>query len=304
MQDIWRHIHSLLPLRDAARTACVSHAFSQFWRRYPNLNFTNKSILGSDNNGCGTDFIRTIDHVLKKHSGINVKTFTLELLDYRKAGRLRLNSWLQIAMRPGIEEITLSFGFSAKSTYKFPCGLLTDRVRNSFRCLTLHCCVFCPTVELGPFRSLAMLRFFKVRVTGYTLGCLLSNSLALEWLELNSCDKLDCLKIPCQLQRLSYLRIFLCRRLYVIEMKAPNLRVFHLDAENATNLLLGVSAKLKLLYISSPDLASYAHLELLSNVPNLESLNLRSCGQVFCRSLVDYGLVCAYNGSHTSENVC
>lgn len=26
-EDIWRHLHSLLPLRDAARAACLSHAF-------------------------------------------------------------------------------------------------------------------------------------------------------------------------------------------------------------------------------------------------------------------------------------
>jgi hypothetical protein len=250
------------------------------------------------------DFIRTIHHVLKKHVGTNVKTLTLELHYYRSDWRRQLDSWLKIAMSPGIEEITLSFGFSAKATYKFPCWLLSDRITNSVRCLKLQCCDFCPTVKLGPFRSLAMLRFHKVRITCDTLGGLLSNSLALEWLELNSCDKLNFLKVPGHLQRLSYLRVFLCRRLYVIEIKAPNLRVFHLDADKVIELSLGVSVKLKLLYISSPDLASYTHLGLLSNVPDLESLNLRSCGQVFCINLVDYGLVCAYSSSHTLENVC
>ncbi|KAM0904697.1 hypothetical protein ACQ4PT_017855 [Festuca glaucescens] len=279
-EDIWCHIHSLMPLRDAARTACVSRAFSQSWRYHPNLNFTNKSILGSDSDGCGMDFIRTINRILKKHSGTNVKTLTLELQDYKNGWRRRLDSWLLIALTPGIEEISLSFGFFAKATYKFPCWILSDRITNSVRCLKLQRCVFCPIVKLGPFRSLAMLRFFQVRVTGDTLGDLLSNSLALEWLELNSCKKLDFLKIPCQLQRLSYLRIYLCRRLYVIEINAPNLRVFHLEAEKVIELSLGVSVKLKLLYISSPDLASYIRLGLLSNVPDLESLNLKSICQI------------------------
>ncbi|CAM0907136.1 unnamed protein product [Alopecurus aequalis] len=278
-EDIWRHIHSLMPLRDAARTACVSRAFSQSWRCHPNLTFTNKSILGSDSNGCGRDFIRTIGHVLKNHSG-NIKTLTLELDDYKNSWRRRLHGWLQMAMRPGIEEITLRFGFFAKATYKLPCWLLSDRIRNSIRCLKLQRCIFCPTVKLGPFRSLAMLRFSKVLITGHKLGYLLSNSPALEWLDLNSCDELDCLKIPCQLQRLSYLRVSSCPRLYVIEIKAPNLRVFNLDAQRVIKLSFGVSLKLKLLYVSSPDLACYTCLRLLSKVLDLESLNLRSYGQV------------------------
>ncbi|KAM0904696.1 hypothetical protein ACQ4PT_017854 [Festuca glaucescens] len=278
-EDIWCHIHSLMPLRDAARTACVSRAFSESWKCHPNLTF-NKSILGSNSNGHVTDFIRTIDHVLKKHSGTNIKTLTLELDDFKNSWRRRMDSLLQIAMRPGIEEITLGFGFFAKAAYMFPCWLLSDRIRNSIRCLKLHRCVFRPTVKLGPFRSLAMLRFFKVRITGYKLGCLLTNSLALEWLELNSCDELDSLKIPCQLQRLSYLRVYFCLRLYVIEIKAPKLRAFNLHAEKVIKLSFGVSVELKQLYVSSPDLVSCAHLEFLSNVPDLESLKLKSCCQV------------------------
>uniref|UniRef100_A0ACD5TZT8 Uncharacterized protein n=2 Tax=Avena sativa TaxID=4498 RepID=A0ACD5TZT8_AVESA len=285
-EDIWGHIHSLMPLRDAARTACVSRAFSQSWRSHPNLNFTNKSILGSDSNGRGMDLIGTINRVLENHSGINVKTLTLELLDHKNALRRRLDSWLEISMSPGIEEITISLGFHGRATYKFPCRLLSDRITNSVRCLKLQHCVFCPTAKLGPFRSLAVLRFSKVRITGYRLGCILSNSLALESLELNSCDKLDCLKIPCQLQRLSYLKVFLCQRLYAIEIKAPNLRVFILDTEKVTEVSLGVPVKLKMLYINSPDIAGYTDSRLLSNVPDLESLNLQSWCQVAASPLM------------------
>lgn len=278
-EDMWRHIHSLMPLRDAARTACVSHAFSQSWRCHPNLTF-NKSILGLNNNGCGMDFIRTINHVLKKHSGNNIKTLTLELDDFKSSWHCQLDSLLQIAMRPGIEEITLNFGFLADATYNFPCRLLSDGIRNSIRCLKLHGCVFRPTVQLDPFRSLAILRFFRVCITGHKLECLLANSLALEWLEVHACDELNSLKIPCQLQRLTYLSVYLCPRLYVIEIKARNLRVFNLDAQKVIKLSFGVSVKLKQLRISSPYLASYARLKFLSNVPYLEHLNLRSYRQV------------------------
>jgi hypothetical protein len=84
----------------------------------------------------------------------------------------------------------------------------------------------------------------------------------------------------------------------MIEIKAPKLRVFDLDAEKVIKLSFGVSVELKQLYISSPDLVSCAHLEFLSNVPDLEGLKLKSCCQVICGSLVDHGLVCAYNSSH------
>ncbi|RLN19473.1 uncharacterized protein C2845_PM02G10730 [Panicum miliaceum] len=43
-EDIWCHIHSLIPLRDAAHSACVSHAFLRSWRCHPNLKFTKETL--------------------------------------------------------------------------------------------------------------------------------------------------------------------------------------------------------------------------------------------------------------------
>jgi hypothetical protein len=45
MQDIWRHIHSLMPMRDAAQAACVSHAFLRSWRCHPNLTFCGTALV-------------------------------------------------------------------------------------------------------------------------------------------------------------------------------------------------------------------------------------------------------------------
>jgi hypothetical protein len=83
MQNILYHIHSLLPLRDAARAACVSHAFLNSWRCRPNLNFS-KDTLGLGANQYGEDttttkeFIRNVDHILKRHSCIGLKTLCKE----------------------------------------------------------------------------------------------------------------------------------------------------------------------------------------------------------------------------------
>ncbi|KAM3258710.1 hypothetical protein ACQJBY_050480 [Aegilops geniculata] len=43
-EDIWRQIHFLLPMQDAARAACVSHSFLCSWRCYPNLIFTEETM--------------------------------------------------------------------------------------------------------------------------------------------------------------------------------------------------------------------------------------------------------------------
>ncbi|XBH99913.1 hypothetical protein VPH35_129119 [Triticum aestivum] len=250
--DIWHHIHSLLPLRDAARIACVSHTFLRSWRYYPNLIF-NRHILGLNSDGRGRDFIRTIDHVLKKHSGVNIKKLTLDMYNFPEvttACRRRLDGWFQITMRPGIEEINLLS--LANEAYMFPCWLLSDdRIKDSIRCLNLSSFAFRPTVKLSPFKCLAMLRLNYVCITGYELGCLVSNTLTLERLELNG---------------------------YI---KAPNLRVIRSDVEKVKKLSLGVSLELNELCIHGPDFASYARLKLLSNVPNVESLYLKLIDEVF-----------------------
>jgi hypothetical protein len=62
-------------------------------------------------------------------------------------------------------------------------------VRNSIRTLQLEFCVFHPTPELGPLRSLTRLRLREVPITDDELECLLSNSLALEHLDLEGCKK-------------------------------------------------------------------------------------------------------------------
>lgn len=111
MQDIWDRILSLLPLQDAARAGCVSRALLSSWTSCPNLIFTRET-LGLTGNACGKHeraqtFKDRVDHVLKKHSGIGVKTFKLHYCGSGYNDRY-FNRWLQIAVTPGIEEVILS----------------------------------------------------------------------------------------------------------------------------------------------------------------------------------------------------
>ncbi|XBH70956.1 hypothetical protein VPH35_098507 [Triticum aestivum] len=85
-EDIWCHIHSLLPMRDAARAACVSHAFKRSWRRYPNLAF-DMITLGIDIESCGEDeiarnFTSKVDHILKNRPCIATKTLEIVFCYY------------------------------------------------------------------------------------------------------------------------------------------------------------------------------------------------------------------------------
>ena len=157
-----------------------------------------------------------IDNILRNHSGIGLKILRLHL-DSVYCCFPYIDNWLQVAVTPGIEELPLRL----HEKYEFPCSLLSAGVRSSIRSLLLDLCVFHPTLELGPLRSLTRLTLRDVRITGEELECLLSNSLALEHLDFITCKEIIFLKIPSALLQLSYLRVCGCWDLQVIENKAP-----------------------------------------------------------------------------------
>jgi hypothetical protein len=120
-----------MPMREAAR---ASRAFLHSWRCHPNLIF-NKDTIGLKKNGRGENFHRKIDRILRNHSGISLKTFNLDYTGMRGFnGTSYFDSWLQIALKPGIEELTLLL-INTEKQYNFPCSLLSNGVRNSLQCL-------------------------------------------------------------------------------------------------------------------------------------------------------------------------
>ncbi|KAM3258675.1 hypothetical protein ACQJBY_050451 [Aegilops geniculata] len=283
-EEIWHHIHSLVPMRDDARAACVSRAFHHSWRCHLNLTFTKETMCSKKSLFKGTEdsndrrnrreYNNNIDHILANHRGVGVKTFILEFHGpYNTKSYNRLNSWLQIAITPVMEELTLIL-LSEKAEYEFPCSLLSERSGNTIRHLHLDNCVLRPTVALN-LRCLTELYLYQVRITGDELGCLLSNSFALEKLTLIYCYDIIRLEIPCLLQRLSYMEVFDCLRLQVIENKAPNISSFQF-AGNEVQLSLGKSLQVKSLKLDHRCVISYAIDKLPSSVPNLERLNIIS----------------------------
>ncbi|KAL6630638.1 hypothetical protein ACP70R_028489 [Stipagrostis hirtigluma subsp. patula] len=278
-QDIWHHIYSLVPMRDAARVACVSRAFLRSWRCHPNLTFTEETFR-SNKDACGEDetardLCSKFDHILKRHSGIGVKTLNINMFIGRNAKQsCYLNRWLEIAVIPGIEELCVSVPMMTK--HEFPYSLLSNGSGDSIRSLVLNGCSFHPTSELGLLRRLTRLHLRSVRITGDELGILLSNSLALERLEVIACDKLVCLKVPPRLHRLSYLNVDGCGMLKLIDSEASNLSCFVFAGDRRVKLSLGETLRMKNLDLFSRNMVCYARVHIPLSMPNLETLTIYS----------------------------
>ena len=292
MQDIWWHIHSLMPMQDAARAACVSRTFMHSWRRHTSLTFSKKT-LGIDEDVCekdgkARDLTYKVDRIWIEHPGIGVKKVKIKFYDYRTRAYY-LDRWLQIAVTPGIEELTVIPSVS-KQKFNFPCSLLSEGGENSIRCLNLYQCVFCPTVRLG-LRSLTQLELFDVRITGNELACLLDNSVALQQLALMYCSKIIRLKIPSLLQRLITLEVSACKRLQTIEIEAQCLSKFWFSGERLVQLSFGEALQLKTLDMHCHGAVCEARANLPSTLPNLETLSVFSYFEVYYEFSGDNGLL-------------
>jgi hypothetical protein len=118
-QDILHHVYSLMPLKDAARAACVSHGFLRCWRRYPILILNNKTIglikrkLSLDD--MESYAVSKIDHIIKSHSGIGVKVLKLQLFACPNISAAVLDKWFVTVIKPGIEELSLEMSFIEKT---------------------------------------------------------------------------------------------------------------------------------------------------------------------------------------------
>ncbi|KAL5201476.1 hypothetical protein ABZP36_035830 [Zizania latifolia] len=136
-EDMFWLIHTLMPFRDAARVACVSRAFLQSWRSLPYLSFS-KEILGLHKNEFNdgevtSNLISKVSHILQNHSGIGVKKLELDFFSCTDVDSSYLDSWLRMAVTPGIEELILAPPSCSNAEYSFPCSVLSDGRGSSIR---------------------------------------------------------------------------------------------------------------------------------------------------------------------------
>ncbi|WVZ88510.1 hypothetical protein U9M48_035027, partial [Paspalum notatum var. saurae] len=221
------------------------------------------------------DFISKVDQIMMNHLGPGMRT--LELFNapsYNAWHRRYVDSWLEKAITQGIGELTHDLACAKK--YKLPCSILMRGNRDSILFLCLRNCAFRPTEGFGCLRSLVTLEPLGVHIKGDELGCLLSNSVALE--------SLIYVKIP-SLPRLNEL-VVNCWKLQDIESKAPNLSTFYFTCTQHVHLSLGKALHVKKLYIDGSRPVSYSHAELASTVPNLEAVGAHPNAEMRNTSLV------------------
>uniref|UniRef100_A0ACD5Z987 Uncharacterized protein n=1 Tax=Avena sativa TaxID=4498 RepID=A0ACD5Z987_AVESA len=285
-EDMLHHIHSLMPVQDAARVACVSRRFLRSWRCYSNLtlNLETLGLIGHSSVRSEMRYINRVDQILSNYSanGMKVKTLKIDLMYCRSVSASYLDRWLRIAVTSGINELSLVLCSSLKEKYCFPCSLLVDETTtSSIQSLCLVACIFHPIETLGCFTRLKSLDLIFVHITEEGLQQLLSKSSGLERLQMYSCSEIICLKIPCTLQKLKFLAVKSCHKIQVLEINAPILSTFHYNGFPLEINIIDPS-QLKDVYLasSSPSrILSYGRAKLPSIASNVERLTLRSRGE-------------------------
>lgn len=284
-QDVLHHILSLVPLRDAARAACVSRNFLCSWRRFPNLTF-NWETLGVNLDDAplresAKELVNRINCILENHSGTGVKTLKLQVsLCGGVITANLLDIWLQASVKSGIVELHLDLPRINSLPFNLSCSLISSAA-SSLHSLSLTFCAFHPTPTIG-LRNLKNVRLALVHITEEELGCLFSCTTSLEKFEVFWCHDFTSLKIPSHLQKLSFLRVFLCRRLQMIEINAPNVSTFMFRGPPMKISIIN-SSQLKRVAMDGQfysGMFQYALTKLQSITSNLQALTLFSTTEV------------------------
>lgn len=288
-QDILHQIHALMPMRDAAQAACVSHAFRRSWRYYPNLVLSVDSLgikeYGSMYAELTRDFINRVDHIMRNHSGMGVKEFRLQSYPCSTIDPSIVDRWIQVAITPGIKEFELLLFELSDIKYSFPCSLLSGERGSSIQSLMFAGCSIQSAAQAGFMSSLSNLDLHSVDITGEELFCFLSNSYALEKISISNCDSIIFLNIPCQLQKLNILAVMDCQMLEMIDINTPNLSTFSYSG-GQIHISLGHASQvreIKFYCNYSTDALYYAICKLPTIASNLRTLFLSTLDEVSFR---------------------
>uniref|UniRef100_A0A0D9VF26 At1g61320/AtMIF1 LRR domain-containing protein n=1 Tax=Leersia perrieri TaxID=77586 RepID=A0A0D9VF26_9ORYZ len=187
---------------------------------------------------------------------------------------------LRIAVKPGIKELFLGLCINIKEEYNFPCELLSsDAAGSSVHSVFLVSCALRPTATtLGSLTSLTSLSLWAVHINDQELGCLFSNSFALESLEIGWCNELICLKLPSSLRQFNFLKVSGCKMLQRIEINAPRLANFQYGGA-PIQISLGDLLQVKhidLHGVIHSGMVYYARAKLPYIAPSVQSLTLSS----------------------------
>ncbi|KAJ1256648.1 hypothetical protein BS78_K338000 [Paspalum vaginatum] len=300
--DLVAHIHSFMSMRDAARAACVSHAFLRSWRFYPKLNLNMETfddlhaLFDSDpsevidddqirrrggedyfrkNNRVVKGFIARVDHIMRNHAGTGITKFRVQPPLGFYIDPAAVDRWSAAIMeQPGIKDFELELApVYDDELYSFPCSLLLSAT--TIASLTLSGCSFRSLDSLAgsSLTSLTRVHLHNMRVGTEEVRRFLSSCPALEDLILSCCHQMVCFEMPPRLlPRLKSLLVYSCSTLLTIRCDAPKLQSFQYVGPptiQISSLLAGATRSssscvrgMKIKSIDQPGMLCYAATKL------------------------------------------
>ncbi|XP_059436032.1 F-box/LRR-repeat protein At4g14103-like [Corylus avellana] len=139
-EEVLRHILSLLPTRDAARTSVLSKRWEYLWATIPNLDF--RPSLPSD--WCKSNrrlLMNFVERVLCLRDSYAIKQFTLSCDVLRDAARV--NTWISAVVRHNVQELNISL-YEIKGEFSLPYCLFTCKTLTSLH-LRMLCILKLPS---------------------------------------------------------------------------------------------------------------------------------------------------------------
>lgn len=234
-------IVSLLPLKEAAATSILSRRWRYVWSSTTTLNLETVNFEDPETLRyfCQLDFdkrdeeegqkyVNWVNHVLEQHSGQSIERFrVIFFLDDEFSSTI--DKWVQFAMEKRVQILELDLlaigGGWHDDDYTFPYKLLgmekKEIASNGI-----------PSLGSGGyynnigFKSLKVIRFRHVGVTGEVVEFFLSNCPLLERLSLEVSKNLVNLRVVGPSIALKYLEIKHCQRLKNIEICDANIVSF------------------------------------------------------------------------------
>ncbi|CAL8172505.1 unnamed protein product [Prunus armeniaca] len=235
-------IVSLLPLKEAVATSILSRRWRYVWSSTTTLNLETVNFEDPEtlNYFCELDYdkrdqeeghkyVNWVNHALKQHSGQSIERFrVIFFLD--NVFTSSIDKWVQFAMEKRVQRLELDLlttggGGWHDDDYTFPYKLL-GMEKEDFASNVI------PSLGSGGyynnigFKSLKVIHFRHVGVTGEVVEFFLSNCPLLERLSLDVVKNLVNLRVVGPSIALKYLEIKYCQRLKNIEICDANIVSF------------------------------------------------------------------------------
>ncbi|CAN0896900.1 Putative F-box/FBD/LRR-repeat protein At4g03220, partial [Linum grandiflorum] len=250
-EHLIHHITSFLPPQSAAQLCLLSTRFLSAWKSTPYLSFENSSVDGDEKTT--TRFLNYIQSTIARRArGFNLEIFRIKS-SLRSDRHDVIDSVIDYAVDSGVLILDLELRYRFYSYYLLPPKILS--------CSSLTA-LYLTGFNLDPTQSLD--------------GVLTITHPLLQDLKLCHCDKIHSLKLE-SCPRLKSLEIKSCVGLESLYIETETSNLESLDfAGTSVVKVHGVSNCPSIRRISISNLEPYLLTELVSKLPNLESIRLES----------------------------